>query len=60
VADGSRLMPDRVEYGRVPPGFVVRIGPEPLQQGCYKALLSGAAPTVFDVTSAGAISVRAP
>ena len=58
AADGSRTMPDTVVYGRSIPGFSVRSGPEPLAPGCYTAVVSGARPLTFDVTSDGMVKVR--
>ena len=58
AADGTRTMPDTVVYGRPIPGFAVRQGPERLEPGCYSAVISGARPLTFDVTSAGTVKLR--
>lgn len=58
AADGSRTMPDRVRYGQLVPGFSIRAGPESLQAGCYKAVVSSANPFAFDVSPFGDIHPR--
>jgi hypothetical protein len=58
AADGSHLMPERIAYGQVVPGFVVHDGPQRLSAGCYKAIASEAAPVLFDVSPSGQVSVR--
>jgi hypothetical protein len=58
AADGSRTMPDRVRYGQVVPGFSIRAGPEALQAGCYRAVISSATPFAFDVSPLGQVSPR--
>lgn len=57
-ADGTRLMPDRVEYGAVIPGFHTLAGPLPLTVGCYQVVVSRAAPVTFDVSMTGQVTVR--
>ncbi len=58
AADGSRTMPVRVRYGQILPGFSIRAGPESLQPGCYKAVVSSANPFEFDVSPFGNIRPR--
>lgn len=58
AADGSRTLPDRLRYGQLLPGFSIRAGPEPLGQGCYKAVVSEAKPLQFDVNPFGAVLPR--
>lgn len=58
AADGSRLMPDRIVYGRPLAGFVTSTGPDSLRPGCYKAIVSEAKPVTFDVLPNGRVSPR--
>jgi hypothetical protein len=58
AADGSRLMPDTLRYGRPVPGFVLRAGPEPLGPDCYRAVVSGAVPLRFAIDPEGRITTQ--
>jgi hypothetical protein len=54
-ADGSHAMPDHVTYGRTLPGFLTRAGPDSLQLGCYRVVLSRANPVTFYVDPGGRV-----
>src|SRR5207237_672471 len=58
-ADGTRHMPTRITYGRPLPGYVVKTGPDTLRPGCYRVILSEAAPLLIDVLPGGAVHDRA-
>src|SRR5215471_15444393 len=34
VGNGSRTLPDQVQYGAIVPGFGATVGPEPIGPGC--------------------------
>lgn len=58
AADGTRLMPDTLRYGELVPGFMLRVGPEPLPPNCYRAIASGAAPLQFEIDPSGTITTQ--
>jgi hypothetical protein len=60
AADGSRLLPSRITYGRTVAGFTTQAGPFPLKPGCYDVFASGTRSVRFDVDSAGTVRARKP
>ncbi len=60
AADGTRLLPSRITYGRAVAGFTTQAGPLPLKPGCYDVFASGTRSVRFDVDRAGNVRARAP
>ena len=49
------LAPGRITYGVTPDGFVSRVGPEPLEPGCYDVVVSGPSRARFHIGANGQI-----
>ena len=47
------LPPSRISYGVTPDGFVSRVGPEPLEPGCYEVVVSGPSRVRFRIGEDG-------
>jgi hypothetical protein len=58
VGNGTRTLPDRVQYGQAIPGFATTAGPLPLAAGCYRVIVSEAPPVTFDVAASGVVRPR--
>jgi hypothetical protein len=57
AANGSNSAPARFEYGETPPGYVVRVGPEPLHAGCYDVFVTDGRRSRFRVDAGGHLKV---
>jgi hypothetical protein len=53
AASGSNTAPSRIEYGVVPPGFVVNAGPASLRPGCYDVFVTDGRRARFRVDGFG-------
>lgn len=56
AATGSNGTPSRIEYGVLPPGFVVNAGPAPLRAGCYNVFVTDGRRARFHVDAAGVVT----
>ena len=54
-ATGSNPAPSRIEYGTVPPGYVVTAGPAGLRPGCYDVFITGGRRSRFRVDGMGKV-----
>lgn len=57
VATGSNGAPSRIEYGVVPAGYIVNIGPTPLRAGCFNVYVTDGRRARFRVDATGRVTI---